>query len=39
MRLERTAVLARYEEMKRRPQTGLQNMVNGSKRPGIHALK
>jgi hypothetical protein len=39
MRLERTAVLARHEEMKRRPQTGLQDMVNGSKRPGIHALK
>jgi hypothetical protein len=39
MRLKRTAVLARHEEMKRRPQTGLQDMVNGSKRPGIHALK
>jgi hypothetical protein len=38
MRLERTAVLTRYEEMKRRQQTGLQKMVDGSE-PGIHALK
>lgn len=34
-RLERTAVLARYEEMKRRQQTGLQKMVDGSERAGI----
>jgi hypothetical protein len=34
-RLERTAVLARYEEMKRRRQTGLQKMVDGSERAGI----
>jgi hypothetical protein len=38
MRFERTAVLARYEEMKRRQQTGLQKMVDGSE-PGIHALE
>ena len=38
MRLERTAVLTRYAEMKRRQQTGLQKMVDGSE-PGIHALE
>ena len=38
MRLERTAVLTRYEEMKRRQQTGLQKMVDG-REPGIHALE
>ncbi|MDB5789835.1 MAG: hypothetical protein JWQ50_9750, partial [Caballeronia mineralivorans] len=27
-----------YEEMKRRQQTGLQKMVDGSE-PGIHALE
>ena len=37
-RLERTAVLTRYEEMKRRQQTGLQMMVDGSE-PGIHAIE
>jgi hypothetical protein len=39
MRLERTAVLARYEEMKRRQQTGLQKKVDGSEQPGIYALE
>lgn len=34
-RLERTAVLARYEEMKRRQQTGPQKMVDGSERHGF----
>ncbi len=34
-RLERTAVLARYEEMKQRQQTGLKKMVDGSERAGI----
>jgi hypothetical protein len=38
-RLERTAVLARYEEMKRRQQTGLQKMVDGSERAGTYALE
>jgi hypothetical protein len=38
MWLERTAVLTRYEEMKRRQQTGLQKMVDGSE-PGIHAIE
>ena len=37
MRLERTAVLARY--MRRRQQTGLQKMVDGSERAGIHAIE
>ena len=35
IRLERTAVLARYDEMKRRRQTGLQRIVDGSERAGI----
>jgi hypothetical protein len=39
MRLERSAVLARYEEMKRRQQTGLQKKVDGSEQPGIFALE
>ena len=39
MRLERTAVLARYEEMKRRQQTGLQKTVDASEQAGIYALK
>jgi hypothetical protein len=38
-RLERTAVLTRYEEMKRRQQTGLQTMVDSSERAGVHALE
>jgi len=39
MRLERSAVVARYEEMKRQQQTGLQKKVDGSEQPGIYALE
>jgi hypothetical protein len=38
MRLQRKAVLARYET-KRRQQTGLKKMVDGSERAGINALE
>jgi len=34
-RFERTAVLARYVEMKRRQQTGREKIVDGSERAGI----
>jgi hypothetical protein len=38
-RLERTAVLTRYEEIKRQQQTGLQKTVDGSEQAGIRALQ
>src|SRR5260370_36873514 len=38
MRLERTAVLARYEEMERRQQTSPQKTGVGSEQPGMYAL-